>query len=163
MPRQERKMEDSKNLLYRFRVFDMLCNEYVNTEMQSTYIEPNGDVVLMRLEPSEQYGTVPWFVIASDETDRYAVERCTGLRDTNKTPIYEGDIVKLFSDLEELDVKGVVTYSQYECRYIAQRMVDGQPSYLTVTGADDAPAVPDGWGLTAGGRLTIDGNVHTFK
>ena len=156
-------MEDSKNLLYRFRVFDMLNNAYVDTETQSTYIEPNGDVTLMQLEPSEQYGTVPWFIIASDDKDRYAVERCTGLRDANKTPIYEGDIVQLFSDLEELDVKGVVTYSQYECRYIAQRMVDGQLSYLTVAGAEDAPAVPDGWGLTAGGRLTIVGNIHKFK
>lgn len=156
-------MEDSKNLLYRFRVFDMLNNAYVDTETQSTYIEPNGDVVLMQLEPSEQYGTVPWFIIASDDKDRYAVERCTGLRDANKTPIYEGDIVRLYSDLEELDVKGVVTYSQYECRYIAQRLVDGKLSYLTVAGAEDAPAVPDGWGLTAGGRLTIVGNIHTFK
>lgn len=156
-------MEDSKNLLYRFRVFDMLNNAYVDTETQSTYIEPNGDVTLMQLEPSEQYGTVPWFIIASDDKDRYAVERCTGLRDANKTPIYEGDIVRLYSDLEELDVKGVVTYSQYECRYIAQRLVDGKLSYLTVAGAEDAPAVPDGWGLTAGGRLTIVGNIHTFK
>ena len=157
------KMEDSKNLLYRFRVFDMLNNAYVDTETQSTYIEPNGDVTLMQLEPSEQYGTVPWFIIASDDKDRYAVERCTGLLDANKNPVYEGDIVKLYSDLEELDVKGVVTYSQYECRYIAQRMVDGQLSYLTVAGAEDSPAVPDGWGLTAGGRLTIVGNIHTFK
>lgn len=156
-------MEDSKNLLYRFRVFDMLNNAYVDTETQSTYIEPNGDVTLMQLEPSEQYGTVPWFIIASDDKDRYAVERCTGLRDANKTPIYEGDIVRLYSDLEELDVKGVVTYSQYECRYIAQRLVDGKLSYLTVAGAEDAPAVPDGWGLTAGGRLTIVGNIHKFK
>ena len=157
------KMEDSKNLLYRFRVFDMLCDAYVNTEMQSTYIEPNGDVMLMRLEPHELHGKVPWFVIASDETDRYAVERCIGLLDTNKNPVYEGDIVRLFSDLEESDVTGVVTYSQYECRYIAQRMVDGQLSYLTVAGAEDAPAVPDGWGLTAGGSLTIVGNIHKFK
>ena len=156
-------MEDSKNLSYRFRVFDKLNGAYIDTETQSTYIEPNGDVVLMQLEPSEQYGTVPWFIIASDNKDRYAVERCTGLRDANKNPIYEGDIVQLFSDLEELDVKGVVTYSQYECRYIAQRMVDGQLSYLTVAGAEDAPAVPDGWGLTAGGRLTIVGNIHKFK
>ena len=156
-------MEDSKNLLYRFRVFDMLNNAYVDTETQSTYIEPNGDVTLMQLEPSEQYGTVPWFIIASDDKDRYAVERCTGLRDANKTPIYEGDIVRLYSDLEELDVKGVVTYSQYECRYIAQRLVDGKLSYLTVAGAEDAPAVPDGWGLTAGGSLTIVGNIHKFK
>ena len=117
----------------------------------------------MQLEPSEQYGTVPWFIIASDDKDRYAVERCTGLLDANKNPVYEGDIVKLYSDLEELDVKGVVTYSQYECRYIAQRLVDGKLSYLTVAGAEDAPAVPDGWGLTAGGRLTIVGNIHTFK
>ena len=156
-------MEDSKNLSYRFRVFDKLNGAYIDTETQSTYIEPNGDVVLMQLEPSEQYGTVPWFIIASDDKDRYAVERCTGLLDANKNPVYEGDIVKLYSDLEELDVKGVVTYSQYECRYIAQRMVDGQLSYLTVAGAEDAPAVPDGWGLTAGGRLTIVGNIHKFK
>lgn len=156
-------MEESKNLLYRFRVFDMLADVYINTEMQSTYIEPNGDVTLMRLEPSEQYVTVPWFVIASDETDRYAVERCIGLLDSNKNPIYEGDIVRLFSDLEESDITGVVTYSQYECRYIAQRLVDGQLSWFTVAGAEDSPAVPDGWGLTAGGRLTIVGNIHTFK
>ena len=156
-------MEDSKNLLYRFRVFDMLNNAYVDTETQSAYIEPNGDVTLMQLEPSEHYGTVPWFIIASDDKARYAVERCTGLLDANKNPVYEGDVVRLFSDLEELDITGVVTYSQYECRYIAQRLVDGQLSYLTVAGAEDAPAVPDGWGLTAGGRLTIVGNIHTFK
>lgn len=156
-------MEDSKNSLYRFRVFDMMDNAYVDTETQSTYIEPNGDVVLMRLEPSEQHGTVPWFIIASDDKDRYAVERCIGLLDTNKNPVYEGDIVRLFSDLEESYVAGVVTYSQYECRYIAQRMTDGQLSWLTVAGAEDAPVVPDGWALTAEHTLTIVGNIHTFK
>lgn len=156
-------MEDSKNLLYRFRVFDMMDNAYVDTETQSTYIEPNGDVVLMRLEPSEQHGTVPWFIIASDDKDRYAVERCIGLLDANKNPIYEGDIVRFFSDLEESDVTGVVTYSQYECRYIAQRLVDGQLSWLIVAGAEDAPAVPDGWALIAEHPLTIVGNIHTFK
>lgn len=155
--------QDSKNLLYRFRVFDMLADAYINTELQSTYIEPNGDVMLMRLEPHELHGKVPWFVIASDETDRYAVERCIGLFDVTKKPVYEGDIVRLFSDLEESDVTGVVTYSQYECCYIAQRLVDGQLSWLTVTGAEDAPAVPDGWALVAEHPLTIVGNIHTFK
>ena len=156
-------MEDSKNLLYRFRVFDMLNDAYVDTELQSTYIEPNGDVTLMRLDTDELHETVPWFVIASDETDRYAVERCIGLLDVNKNPVYEGDIVRLFSDLEESYVTGVVTYSQYECRYIAQRLVDGQLSWLTVAGAEDAPAVPDGWALVAEHPLTIVGNIHTFK
>lgn len=156
-------MEDSKNLLYRFRVFDMLCNEYVNTEMQSTYIEPNGDVMLMRLEPHELHGKVPWFVIASDETYRYAVERCIGRVDTNNDPVFEGDIVRFFSEFEQEWVTGVVTYAVQESRYIAQRMVDGQLSYLTVTGAADAPAVPDGWALSSEHGLTIVGNIHTFK
>ena len=156
-------MEDSKNLLYRFRIFDIAAGEYIDTETQSTYIEPNGDVTLMRLEPSEQHGTVPWFVIASDDKDRYAVERCIGLLDANKNPVYEGDIVKFFSEFEQEYVTGVITYSQYECRYIAQRLVDGQLSWLTVAGAEDAPVVPDGWALSSEHPLTIVGNIHKFK
>jgi hypothetical protein len=42
-------------------------------------------------------------------------------------------------------------------------MVDGQLSYLTVTGAADAPAVPDGWALSSEHSLTIVGNIHKFK
>ena len=156
-------MEDSKNLLYRFRIFDITASEYIDTETQTAYIEPNGDVTLMRLEPSEPHGTVPWFVIASDETDRYTVERCIGRKDSNGNPVFEGDVVRFFSEFEQEYVTGVITYSQYECRYIAQRLVDGQLSWLTVAGAEDAPAVPDGWALSSEHSLTIVGNIHTFK
>ena len=156
-------MEDSKNLLYRFRIFDITAGEYIDTETQTAYIEPNGDVMLMRLEPHELHGKVPWFVIASDETDRYTVERCIGRKDSNGNPVFEGDVVRFFSEFEQEYVTGVITYSQYECRYIAQRLVDGQLSWLTVAGAEDAPAVPDGWALSSEHPLTIVGNIHTFK
>lgn len=80
-----------------YRVYDNVEKCWVKKEI---YISPNDDLSMSK---KSMFGTEKLSLVSNQ---RYIFHKDIGLRDMNKTPIFEGDICKI----AKLNVVGVIAY-----------------------------------------------------
>lgn len=51
------------------------------------------------------------------EDEKYIIEQCTGLKDANKDLLYEGDIVNILCEVDEI---GVIEWSDVEAQFVVR-------------------------------------------
>ena len=129
---------------YKFRVWDKAEKNYGGFPF---HLSQFGE-----LERVSEDGT-----ILDTDSNRYVVEQCTGVKDHQKTYIYEGDVVRMYIPCEDKHRLCVVEYqideedtAQWLCRYL-----DGKRKHNTFGSTIEISAE-----YLSGAYCEIVGTVH---